>query len=48
MEMARLNNETAVLVYAAGELDTVSYFTVDDRGITAIHFIRSPYKLADI
>ena len=30
------------------ELDTVAYFTVEDRGITAIYFIRNPYKLAHV
>ena len=48
VEMTRLNDETAVLLYAAGELDTVAYFTVEDRGITAIYFIRNPYKLTHI
>ena len=48
IEMTRLNDETAVLLYAAGELDTVAYFTVEDRGITAIYFIRNPYKLTHV
>jgi RNA polymerase sigma-70 factor, ECF subfamily len=48
VEMTRLNDETAVLLYAAGELDTVAYFTVEDRGITAIYFIRNPYKLTHV
>jgi RNA polymerase sigma-70 factor (ECF subfamily) len=48
IEMTRLNDETAVLLYAAGELDTVAYFTVEDRGITAMYFIRNPYKLTHV
>jgi RNA polymerase sigma-70 factor (ECF subfamily) len=48
VEMARLNDERAVLVYANGELDTVSFLTVEERGITALYVLRNPSKLTGI
>jgi RNA polymerase sigma-70 factor (ECF subfamily) len=48
VEMARLNDERAVLVYANGELDTVSFLTVEERGITALYVVRNPSKLTGI
>lgn len=45
VEVARLNDETALLLYAGDELDTVAFATVEDRGITALYFIRNPLKL---
>jgi RNA polymerase sigma-70 factor (ECF subfamily) len=45
VEVARLNDETAVLMYVDDELDTVAFLTVEDRGVTAMHFVRNPDKL---
>ena len=48
VELATLNDETALLLYASGELDTVSFLTVEDRGITAMHVVRNPDKLTHL
>ena len=48
MEVTRLNDETAVLLYAGDELDTVAFCTVEDRGITAMYFVRNPLKLGRV
>jgi RNA polymerase sigma-70 factor (ECF subfamily) len=48
IEVTRLNDETAVLLFADGELDTVAFCTVEDRGITALYFVRNPYKLGHV
>ena len=48
IEVTRLNDETAVLLFADGELDTVAFCTVEDRGITAMYFLRNPYKLGHV
>jgi RNA polymerase sigma-70 factor (ECF subfamily) len=45
VELASLNDETAVLMYVGDELDTVAFLTVEDRGVTAMHFVRNPDKL---
>ena len=48
VEVTRLNDETAVLLYAGDELDTVAFCTVEDRGITAMYFVRNPLKLGRV
>ncbi len=48
VEVTRLNDETALLLYAGDELDTVAFATVEDRGITALYFVRNPGKLAQV
>ncbi len=48
VEVTRLNDETAVLLYAGDELDTVAFCTVEDRGITAMYFVRNPLKLGQV
>ncbi len=48
IEVTRLNDETAVLLFADDELDTVAFCTVEDRGITALYFVRNPYKLGHV
>jgi RNA polymerase sigma-70 factor (ECF subfamily) len=48
IELSRLNDETAVLLYAGEELDTVAFLTVEDRGITALYFVRNPLKLGHL
>jgi len=48
VELARLNDETAILMYVADELDTVAFLTVEDRGVTALHIVRNPDKLTGI
>lgn len=45
VELARLNDETAILLYVGDELDTVAFLTVEDRGVTAMHMVRNPDKL---
>jgi RNA polymerase sigma-70 factor (ECF subfamily) len=44
-EIATVNGETAVLLYAGAELDSVGFLTVEERGITALHLVRNPDKL---
>ena len=44
VEVTRLNDETAILLYADDELDTVAFCTVEDRGITALYFVRNPVQ----
>jgi RNA polymerase sigma-70 factor (ECF subfamily) len=48
VELTQLNDERAVLLYADGELDTVAFCTVEDRGITALYFVRNPVKLGHV
>jgi len=48
VEVTRLNDETAILLYADDELDTVAFCTVEDRGITALYFVRNPVKLGQV
>ena len=48
VEVTRLNDETAILLYADDELDTVAFCTVEDRGITALYFVRNPVKLGRV
>lgn len=45
VELAVLNDETAILMYVGAELDTVAFLTVEDRGVTAMHMVRNPHKL---
>ena len=37
-----------MLLYAGDELDTVAFCTVEDRGITAMYFVRNPLKLGQV
>jgi RNA polymerase sigma-70 factor, ECF subfamily len=48
VDVTRLNDETALLLYAGDELDTVAFATVEDRGITALYFVRNPVKLGQV
>jgi RNA polymerase sigma-70 factor, ECF subfamily len=48
IEVAELNDERAILLYAGDELDTVAFCTVEDRGITALYFVRNPGKLGHV
>lgn len=48
VEQCTLNDETALLMYAGGGLDCVGFLTVEDRGITAVHVVRNPDKLAHL
>jgi RNA polymerase sigma-70 factor, ECF subfamily len=47
-ELARLNDETALLLYVNDELDTVGFITVEQHGITALHLVRNPFKLSHL
>lgn len=44
--LAELNGEVAVVAYLNGVVDTVGFLTVEEAGITAVHLIRNPAKLA--
>lgn len=48
VEVASLNDGSALLLYAGSELDSVVFLTVEDRGITAMHIVRNPEKLAHL
>ncbi len=48
VELARLNDETAVVVRVGAVIDSVLFLTVEERGVTALHFIRNPAKLAHL
>lgn len=45
VEYARLNDETALLMYDGNELDSVIFLTVEASGISALHLVRNPQKL---
>ena len=45
VEFARLNDETALLMYDGDELDSVIFLTVESLGISALHLVRNPHKL---
>ena len=45
VELRTLNGETAVVLTADGELDSVGFLTVEDDQITAIYLVRNPEKL---
>ena len=45
VEYARLNDETALLMYDGDELDSVVFLTVEALGISALHLVRNPQKL---
>ena len=44
--VAEVNGELAVLSFAGDTLDTVTFLTVEVQGITALHAVRNPDKLA--
>lgn len=46
--LRELNGETAMVLYAAGEPDSVAFLTVEPRGVSAIHIIRNPEKLSHL
>lgn len=48
VEVASLNDGSALLMYAGSELDSVLFLTVEDRGITAMHIVRNPEKLTHL
>ncbi|MEP6650563.1 MAG: RNA polymerase sigma factor SigJ [Lapillicoccus sp.] len=48
VDVAPLNDEAALLLYAGDELDTVAFLTVEDRGITAMYVVRNPFKLGQV
>jgi len=46
--LRELNGETAIVLYAAGEPDSVACLTVEPQGVTAIHIVRNPEKLSHL
>jgi len=46
IEIADINGETAVAVFAGSRLETVFIFSFHKDRITAIHAVRNPEKLA--
>lgn len=46
IELSVVNDELAMIVYAGTELDGVIFLTVQEEGITAVHMVRNPAKLA--
>ena len=44
--LGHVNGELAALTYAGDTLDTVTFLTIEEQGITALHAIRNPAKLA--
>ncbi len=48
VEVATLNDGSALLLYAGSELDSVVFLTVEDRGVTGLQIVRNPEKLAHL
>lgn len=47
-ELGRVNGDLAVLSWVGDTLDTVTFLTIEEHGITALHAIRNPAKLAGL
>ncbi|WP_343036624.1 RNA polymerase sigma-70 factor [Flexivirga aerilata] len=44
-EVARINGDLGLRLYAAGELDTIATIRIDDGAVTGLYLVRNPEKL---
>lgn len=46
IEFAAVNGESALVLFVGNTVDSVGFLTIEDVGITALHLVRNPAKLA--